>query len=311
MVIILEGPDGSGKTSLARRLEKEWGMIYSHEGPPPDNKDDSRLDYYAVTLIRALRRKQPTVFDRFHLGELVYGPVARSSDRLGYGGMRLMRRLCFANHVLIKICQPPYDVALENWRRKLAAGDDYVRDERKFFDTYYRFKALTAYEETFDYTHDYDQQYYDLTNKLQGPCQPLPKGMIGRPEAQVLFVGERSNSKREDLDLPFFSMTQSAGYLNRAIWEAGFHEREIAFVNAYKLNQMENDLNRAVQALPNLKVAVTLGDKAKHLLSRQLRPGVNVESLPHPQYWKRFNNGRTDEYTERLKEVRETWITHT
>ena len=37
-VVVLEGPDGGGKTALANELVRH-GYTYHHEGPPPKNVD--------------------------------------------------------------------------------------------------------------------------------------------------------------------------------------------------------------------------------------------------------------------------------
>ena len=73
--LVIEGPDGAGKTTLAQALCAS-GYAYRHEGPPPPTVP--ALRYYAGILARL---EQPTLLDRFHLGELVYGPIVRESRR--------------------------------------------------------------------------------------------------------------------------------------------------------------------------------------------------------------------------------------
>lgn len=63
-MIIIEGPDGSGKTTLAMQMAKRANLEYRHMGPPEEGMD--HVQWY-------LDRVGPYVWDRFHLGEETYG----------------------------------------------------------------------------------------------------------------------------------------------------------------------------------------------------------------------------------------------
>lgn len=71
MIIIVEGPDGAGKSTLAHRLAKETSSRYLHKGPPVPGL--ALPEEYAVPDGRL-------VLDRWHLGELVYGPLRRQQE---------------------------------------------------------------------------------------------------------------------------------------------------------------------------------------------------------------------------------------
>lgn len=73
MMIVLEGGDKTGKTTLAKALVKVYGLRYLHFGPPGPNA----MKEYTEAL-QAI--KQPTVCDRFFVGELVYGPMLRGTE---------------------------------------------------------------------------------------------------------------------------------------------------------------------------------------------------------------------------------------
>lgn len=70
-MIVIEGSDGCGKTTAAKRLcELSGGALsYRHLGPPP-------LDTNHVSLY--LDEIGPYVWDRFHLGEEAYGLLGLS-----------------------------------------------------------------------------------------------------------------------------------------------------------------------------------------------------------------------------------------
>ena len=64
-MIILEGPDHIGKTTVAKRICEFTGWKYEHLGVP-----DKDWDYFIDYLCRL---RPNTVWDRFHLGGWVYG----------------------------------------------------------------------------------------------------------------------------------------------------------------------------------------------------------------------------------------------
>lgn len=107
MLIILEGPDGSGKTTLAHELVRGHGFKYKHHGPP--QKDP--LCEYLETLTQVENEGGNWVVDRFHLGEQVYGPLLRE-DKLGLAGRIVIEQLATQFNAIVVLCLPPLDVVL-------------------------------------------------------------------------------------------------------------------------------------------------------------------------------------------------------
>jgi hypothetical protein len=300
-VLVLEGPDHGGKTTLARWLEKEKGFKYVHEGPPPPGRD--QLAYYGLQLWRALQSEKPVVFDRLHLGELTYGPVMRDKDSLGYYGMRLFGRVLGSQPALCVICLPPWSSVVEGWRKRKAK--EYLRTEVQLHDVYCRYQGLLPYHPHLDY----DYTSYgpaDLLKEL-GPFfkqNSLPPSAIGNPAAKYLFIGEQAN--QAEIDWPWFSAEGSSRYLNECLWEAGFQEEEMTFVNAFNLRGKVNDLQTVCMRLPQLKKVIALGGKAAKEVSDQLGDLENFTSGKHPAHHKRFHSKRRQEYVDWLKSIRES-----
>jgi thymidylate kinase len=75
-VVVLEGCDGTGKTSLATTLAAQHGYSMVHSGRTPDDVD--LLARYRSIL--AIPGK--IVLDRSFISELVYGPLQYGRSRL-------------------------------------------------------------------------------------------------------------------------------------------------------------------------------------------------------------------------------------
>ena len=291
--LILEGPDGTGKTTLAAVLRAGGGFDYSHEGPPPSTT--TALRHYAGRLAGL---SQPTVLDRFHLGEMVYGPIVRGGSRLSPYALKLLNRVVTGFGIRVVLCLPDYDTAVTNWSRRNDVGGEFLKDRMDFarsFQAFEDFRAVVS--NVYDYTHPYaDLQALSYLSPL--PC--CAPGVIGSPAASYLFVGERSN---EPFDLPFMGERGASVFLNQALEHAGFREAEIAFTNA--LDQRGNAVNLAQRVSSNQRV-VALGRVAETELAGQ---GITVDdALPHPQYWARFHARASSDYVSKLRTLKRSAV---
>lgn len=155
-LVVIEGPDGAGKTTLAAEIARRHGHEVRHEGPPPPNQDP--LLYYFGRLYDAHLATFATrgqVLDRFALGERVYGPILRNQDRLGAEGWRRIRRALDSIDAVRILCLPDYETCLEQWRARNADRLELIRREMTFKATY---DAWVLYRD------DPGQLVYDYTD---------------------------------------------------------------------------------------------------------------------------------------------------
>jgi hypothetical protein len=96
-------------------------------------------------------QKSAIVLDRCHLSEVIYGPLKRGIDRLGYR-YRILERLREEYGIRQVVCLPPWDVALDNWKAKT---DEYLKTEDEFNRVYdaYQIYAESSGFETYDYVN--------------------------------------------------------------------------------------------------------------------------------------------------------------
>lgn len=145
--IIIEGPDGAGKTTLAKQLAFLTGKAYHHEGPPPQGVDV--FQHYMSLLVR----NEPTVFDRLFEGENVYGPILRGATRLSAEETRLLRSHAGV-HARTVFVNPGFSDCLANWGRRAARGGELIADPGPFTQTFCAWEELA---EVFDISYDYNQ----------------------------------------------------------------------------------------------------------------------------------------------------------
>jgi thymidylate kinase len=150
MIVIIEGPDGAGKTTFAKGIV---GAAYHHEGQPPAGAYSLLGYYYGKVAAAHAETQGPIVFDRLALGELVYGPILRGGARLTYSDYAAFikeTRKLGAVHVL---CLPPKDCARTNWKRRAAVGGELFEQEDLFNRTYDAFaKFAPLADVVYDYT---------------------------------------------------------------------------------------------------------------------------------------------------------------
>lgn len=108
-MIVVEGPDGAGKTTLieaARQLRNYFVMVRSSRNPP-DKKTMIQFQFWLTSLPKDIT----LVCDRIiAISDRVYGPILRNQDL--FDGLPLDFGL---THVTTLIyCRPPTSVLLKN-----------------------------------------------------------------------------------------------------------------------------------------------------------------------------------------------------
>lgn len=115
-MIIIEGADGAGKTTLIHRLMEETGLPLherhcTSEGGPKDN-----LYEWAKQDVTTWHEQPMSIYDRHPLiSEYIYGGLLRGGvdeDFLTVEAQELIERM--NREALVIFCIPPYEVLAQN-----------------------------------------------------------------------------------------------------------------------------------------------------------------------------------------------------
>lgn len=136
MIIILEGPDGGGKSTLAQKLQKQTGFTLLHRSQPKSEEDKARMmDEY----MQVIKSGKNCIFDRCWYSEMVYGPVMRDASVIDYPQMYALEKQLANKGALIIHCTSDLNTL---WKRCLYRGEDYVVDKGTYLKIYNAYNQL-------------------------------------------------------------------------------------------------------------------------------------------------------------------------
>ena len=126
MIFIIEGPDGSGKTTLANTLSRQTGYNIIHRVQPKTEEDKRNMMDEYLSIIKSGKN---AIFDRCWYSEMAYGPVMRDASVISYPEMYKLEELLARNGAIIIYCT---DNEAKLWKRCQRRGEDYITDYETF-----------------------------------------------------------------------------------------------------------------------------------------------------------------------------------
>ena len=324
MFIILEGADLAGKTviaqrltALARDLHIRTTMIHT---TAPRPLDLSAIQEYGVDLvqehrIKAMSRNHLVIADRYHLGELIYGPEIRGHSRLDAHQFEWLELLLDGMGVKRVRIDVPDD---GRHQRYLERGDvtdikqiiDHAGAFRSLIDPWpYRWRTIT----TVDLQHDTICKLLcdSMVSTAQVKHLKPHTGYTGTSHPSVLLAGDEpggvSAAVRPVHDpswiRPAFAPYDgsSGHYLMRALSAITPVDRVGVRFGMLNVNTGVN-VRKAWDELHRPAV-VALGENASKTLSDA---GVRHVMISDPRYHRRFRDlrGYTLEIRNAIKKAR-------
>lgn len=123
MLILLEGCDLTGKTTLAHHIADNHGLDYFHLGPP----DTECLAHHLKFVDAWDRSDRGIVMDRGHWSGLAYGRAGYNPDNeLGEHGFELVDAVMDRLGAVAVYCHGTEEEIIGRWER----GEDYLDEDK-------------------------------------------------------------------------------------------------------------------------------------------------------------------------------------
>lgn len=294
MLIVIEGVDKAGKSTLANKLSELLSWPVVHFGKPGP---DPALEY--IKFLQDLGTKN-IICDRFYAGELVYGPLLRGKQVLTPLQVVTIERQIRAHLGIMIHVNPPFNIIEERYHK---LGDDLItlpQNKRAYemFNTVCPMRKVHLNLQ-WDGSGDINkiaQKIVGVALDLQQKswvCTRSATGIGTVYGEKIVFVGEKVNEKTTWVGLPFDS-GPCADYLLRGMLLAGLDDRKVYITNANTISTEE--VNALKEHTPAQFIA--LGNVASEKLKTLGIAGVKI---PHPQFWNRFHHQDIEGYSMLIK----------
>ena len=140
MIYIIEGADGTGKTTLANYLSKATGFPIKHRSKPKN--EEERQEMYK-NYLEDIKSSKGVIWDRAFYSEMVYGPVMRDKSYIDKSQMIEFEILLAKHGAVIIFCDTCMDSSWDNMQNR---GEDYIVAKCVHEDIVERYRELMLEE---------------------------------------------------------------------------------------------------------------------------------------------------------------------
>ena len=296
MLIVLEGADWSGKTTLSKEIwrrfaAKRQACLTIRKGPPKRHP----LNEYVLPLVTYEPNvdQQHIICDRWHIGESIYPYVLGRKTVLEVATYAYIELFLQSRGASITVLRPSFD---ELQRRSAIREDDLVNPIRDLPELWRRYEECNGYSPAVR-TPDECIAHAEGAARRAMVCAPFVT-YVGHPAPRTIYVGDVRackggggcpHEKRHHARGPAFMPYQSTSglYLMRALTRGNMPDR-VGLMNACDVD----DIFAAYEAFLAPQV-VALGARAHQKLSDE---GIPHATAPHPQYVRRFHHAAIHAY---------------
>lgn len=329
--LIFEGADGTGKSTIAQAIARTTGWPLVHCGPP------ERLAWEEWVHQATTYGEGPVIFDRLHVGSMVYGRTFRDSEDVTDFENWLVEGQLISRGALLIHAELPQAMIDRNLSRGPDTPDAVIYEApekretvRRLYREYLAGQLPVKPNISPSLTWKYDfsvQDQGEFARRCVGQIELLAArqrpdviaaGNTYRP--QVVLIGDRPHwlakahaadegvvddvllaQSKGPLAYATFA-SQSGRYLHMCMRMAGLSLATTLVVNATTWNS-SNQLYKLRTQLEGADDVVCLGVEAEHRLVEAMNYDdcpISYRRIPHPQYWKRFQYKLQHQYRDLL-----------
>lgn len=319
-MIIIEGPDNAGKSTLVRQLIEEDPKLrlLRRERFKPSKGDTIGGSYLGALIPEDGDRVSHgySIADRLIASECIYGDLFRDGCRMSDAEHLAADLVLRSYQAVVVHCDVPDEHVLSSWTDREQLYDDPLTIAKSYRE---RIESIFPTRELFfryDWTDPQADQMRDTIIKAhQGVMRHahdqlswwsvFSHGIGNLRSPKLVFIGEEL-SPSSTTQLPF-AAGPAGDFLAWSLDQAGIDRRDIYVTNAMKgiahdAPVLREELNHVID--PERTRVVMLGRVAQHVYE-YLEDSLNVSPvaavhIPHPQYWRRFKWNEREKYVEML-----------
>lgn len=322
LLIIVEGGDGTGKSTLARQVADALRAAHPlhvvqelHAGPPAPGAHP--LDLYARPLYGYRPgRGHHIICDRWHVGEWVYPQLLHRSTRADGPSWRWLNAFLASRGALLVHCDREPSRAAG---AVLERGDDLVTPGQAAASVRaFRNLLATSTVRRFGYDVDSDRapfavaEVVALARRLEAEVEPLRRFVtyVGPPDPRYLLLGDVRHeigrlkaparvpllvnpAATRHMGPAFGPLPATSGHYMLTHLPGEVENAGVGLANACDVDDVA-----ALHAALGRPATVALGVNA---WKAAVRANLAVGGVPHPQYWRRFFNSHGAEYGDMIR----------
>lgn len=293
-LIILEGPDGAGKSTLAKELQKLIGgqILHFDRQKHVTSTDLSRI--YTEAMLPAVLGYDNLIIDRCWLSEKPYADVFwNGDDRLQLSGRRLLERIAMRARACVIRMDPGWDVVKENFlaRKNADPSSELLEGVEQLERIYLAYKNMeTALPQiNYDYRIGDPKHLLRLVEELSTDYHPTWH-TAGNMNADILIVTPPHPTPAGSDSYYRWPMTEQSGvgesrWVARQLAAMDIGEEELKWVTSDKLQV-------ALRLGTDYKKVIALGHIAASAC-RELK--LEPIELAHPTTFRKANK-KSDTY---------------
>lgn len=284
MLVVVEGLDRTGKSTLSHQLANRHKLEYRHFDKPQRHP----LDEYGRPLEAGLVE---AVFDRYHWGETIWPEIFKRESEYDPAMHTWIELLLKSRGAVMVNAVRPVEEIIHACR----VDDEPVQDEQvhraaTLFNTAFHHSILYKFKWMLGDDKRVDQivTLAKLATSYADAALGITPRIVGDVEApSVLLVGDQVGPSSRDWTLPFVPYRNTSGHFlfNELAQDLRF-ARNVLVVNSMHPTNDDFEPVRQLWEQVGFPPIVALGNLARQRL--ELQNFKDVKAVPHPQYVRRF-----------------------